>query len=335
MEYRFLGRTGVEVSALGLGGAMFGHMTPREESLRIMNRALDAGINFFDTANSYGNGASEEIIGEFLAEGGRRGGVVLATKYYMSMGEGPNTMGSSRRLIIEQCEKSLRRLRTDWIDLYQQHRPNPATPIDETLRALDDLVTSGKVRYIGTSTFAAWQLTEALWTSDRLRLNRFVTEQPPYNILDRRIERELVPMAQTYGIAITPWSPLAAGLLTGKYKRGQPPPEDSRYARWPGRPLDRAKWVENAFAAVESLEALARAKGCTVSQFSLAWVMAQPGITSPMTGPRTLEQFEDNLAAAQVAITDEDRKAVDRIVPRGGVIVPYYDADFGPHPHRI
>ncbi|WP_242123856.1 aldo/keto reductase [Sphingobium sp. Sx8-8] len=336
MEYRLMGRTGVEVSPMALGCMMFGDRTTPEDSYAIIDRALDAGINLLDTSNSYGRGRSEEVTGDALKRNGRRDQVILATKYYIRIGEGPNMMGSSRRFIIEQCEKSLRRLKTDYIDLYQQHRPNPNTPIDETLRALDDLVTSGKVRYIGTSTFAAWQVMEALWTSDRQRLNRFVTEQPPYNIFERRIERELIPMAQTYGLAVLPWSPLAAGLLSGKYGHGKAPhPDEARYARWPGNPLEKARWVQPVYDAVEKLAALAEAKGCTLSQFALAWVMGQPGVTSAIIGPRTMEQLEDNLKALEVSITDEDRKAVDRIVPRGGMVVPYYEAEFGPHPHRI
>ena len=335
MDYRLLGRTGVEVSPLGLGCMMFGDRTTPEDSYAIIDRALDVGINFFDTSNSYGKGRSEEVTGEALARNGKRDKVVLATKYFIRLGDGPNMMGSSRRFIIEQCEKSLRRLKTDHIDIYQQHRPNPNTAIDETLRALDDLVTSGKVRYIGTSTFAAWQVVEALWASDHHRLNRFATEQPPYNIFERRIERDLIPMAQTYGIAILPWSPLAAGLLTGKYGHGRPAPDDARYVRWPGQPLERARWVEPVYDAVDQLKPLAEAKGCSLSQFALAWVMAQPGVTSPIIGPRTMEQLEDNLKALEVTITADDQKAVDRIVPRGGVVVPYYEAMFGPHPHRI
>jgi aryl-alcohol dehydrogenase-like predicted oxidoreductase len=335
MDYRLLGRTGVEVSPLALGCMMFGDRTTPEDSFRIIDRALDEGINFLDTSNSYGKGRSEEVTGEALARDGKRERVVLATKYYIRTGDGPNMMGSSRRFIVEQCEKSLKRLKTDYIDVYQQHRPNPNTAIDETLRALDDLVTSGKVRYIGTSTFAAWQVMEALWTSERMGLNRFVTEQPPYNIFERRIERELLPMAQTYGLGVIPWSPLAAGLLSGKYRHSNPVPEGARYALWPGQPLEHARWVTPVYDAVDKLLPLAEARGCSLSQFSLAWVMRQPGVTSPIIGPRTLEQLEDNLKALQVELTEADLKAVDRIVPRGGVVVPYYEAMFGPHPHRI
>lgn len=336
MQYRLMGRTGVEVSQMALGCMMFGDRASLEDSCAIVDRALDAGINLLDTSNSYGQGRSEEVTGEALQRNGKRDQVILATKYFIRVGEGPNMMGSSRRFIIEQCEKSLRRLKTDYIDLYQQHRPNPGTAIDETLRALDDLVTSGKVRYIGTSTFAAWQVMEALWTSERLRLNRFVTEQPPYNIFERRIERELLPMAKTYGLAIFPWSPLAAGLLSGKYRHGKSlQPDEARYARWPGQPLEKARWVQPVYDAIEKLSELADAKGCTLSQFALAWVMQQPNVTSAIIGPRTMAQLEDNLRALSISISDDDRKAIDRIVPRGGMLVPYYEADFGSHRYRL
>src|SRR5579871_2771789 len=234
MEYRSLGRTGVQVSALCLGCMNFGDTnsgTDEELSLRIIHRAMEAGINFLDTANVYGRGKSEIITGKALAMDGRRERVFLATKVYNKMDDhDPNAWGSHRFHIMKACEDSLRRLQTDHIDLYQMHRPKSSIPIDETLRALDDLIRQGKVRYIGTSTFAAWQLVESLWIAKELGLNRFVCEQPPYNLLDRRIERELIPMAQTYGFGIIPWSPLGGGLLTGKYTRGVDAPADARYS---------------------------------------------------------------------------------------------------------
>ena len=213
LEYRNFGRTGVKVSNLCLGCMMFGGKTNAPDSYAIIDRAIDAGINFLDTANVYSRGKSEEITGDALKRNGKRQNVILATKVHGQMGEDPNQFGNSRRHIIEQCEASLRRLQTDYIDLYQIHRPQPDIPIDETLRAMDDLIRSGKVRYIGTSTFAAWQVVESLWISKELGLNRFICEQPPYHILDRRIERELIPMAQTFGMAVIPWSPLAGGML--------------------------------------------------------------------------------------------------------------------------
>jgi aryl-alcohol dehydrogenase-like predicted oxidoreductase len=244
--------------------------------------------------------------------------------------EDPNMRGNSRRHIIQQCDASLSRLQTDWIDLYQIHRPSSEVPIDETLRALDDLVRAGKVRYIGTSTFAAWQLTEAVWIATQLGLNRFVSEQPPYHLLDRRIERELIPAVQKYGIALIPWSPLAGGFLTGKYKRDEGAPEQARLDRDRGR--GSKLFSDSAFDVVEKVEEIAKEKGCTPSQLSLAWNMHQPGITSPIIGPRTMGQLEDNLGAMEIAVTEEDRERLDEVSPRGGVIVPYYEADFHSHP---
>ncbi len=328
MDYRPLGRTGIRVSPLCLGAMMFGGKTSPADSAAIIDRALDAGINFIDTANVYNQGRSEEAVGEALQRNGRRSQVILATKVHGRMGDDPNAMGNTRRHIIEQCEASLRRLKTDWIDLYQVHRPQPDVPIDETLRALDDLVRSGKVRYIGSSTFAAWQLVESLWVAKEYGLERFVCEQPPYNLLDRRIERELLPMAQAYGFGIIPWSPLAGGLLTGKYRRDAPPPEDSRYANLDANPLYRRRMNDAIWDVIEPLETLAREKGTTLSRLALAWCMHQPGVTSPIIGPRTMEQLEDNLGALEVTITDEDRKAIDRIIPPGTHVAPYYEADW-------
>ena len=334
MEYRSLGRTGVKVSSLCLGCMMFGGKTTPADSAAIIDRALDAGINFLDTANVYSIGRSEEATGEALQRNGKRNEVVLATKVHGKMGPGPNDMNNTRRHIIEQCEGSLRRLQTDWIDLYQIHRPQSDMPIDETLRAMDDLVRSGKVRYIGTSTFAAWQLIESLWASKEYGLNRFVCEQPPYNLLDRRIERELLPMAQSYGIGTIPWSPLAGGLLTGKYSRDSQPPEDSRYANIDANPMYRRRMNDAIWDVIEGLEAIAKEKGVSLSQLSLAWVMQQPGVTSPIIGPRTMEQLEDNLKAVDVTITEDDQKAINRVIRPGTNVSPYYEADWGVGAYR-
>jgi aryl-alcohol dehydrogenase-like predicted oxidoreductase len=334
MEYRSLGRTGVKVSVLCLGCMMFGAKTTPEDSYAIIDRALDAGINFLDTANVYSRGRSEEVTGEALKRNGKRSRVVLATKVHGTMADDdPNMEGNSRRHIIQQCEASLRRLQTDYIDLYQIHRPQSDIPIDETLRALDDLVRAGKVRYLGTSTYAAWQVMESLWIAKELGLNRFVCEQPPYNLLDRRIERELLPMARTYGIGIIPWSPLAGGLLTGKYTRNAPPPADARFAEYEKNPLFARRWTQQAFDVIEGLEPLR--KGTSMSQYALAWCVQQPGVTSPIIGPRTMEQLEDNLKALDVKISAEDRAEIDKVSPPGRVSAPYYEADFGPHQYRL
>jgi aryl-alcohol dehydrogenase-like predicted oxidoreductase len=258
--------------------------------------------------------------------------VVLATKVHGRMADDDvNALGNSRRHIIAACEASLTRLKTDYIDLYQIHRPESATPVDETLRALDDLVRAGKVRYIGTSTFGAWQVVESLWVSSQLGLNRFVTEQPPYNILDRRIERELVPMAQTFGIGLVPWSPIAGGLLSGKYRRGQPLPEGSRFANQ----ASSERLVDQVYDVVEGLEPLAQSKDCTLVQLAVAWVLAQPGVSSPIIGPRTMAQMEEYLGATAVRLSQSDLETIDRLVPPGGMVSPFYQADFGPHPFRV
>jgi aryl-alcohol dehydrogenase-like predicted oxidoreductase len=337
MEYRQLGRTGVKVSMLCLGCMMFGGKTGPEESYDIIDRAIDAGVNFLDTANVYSRGRSEEVTGQALKRNGKRQQIVLATKVHGTMDDNdPNAQGNSRRHIIEQCDASLRRLQTDYIDLYQIHRPRPEIAIDETLRALDDLVRAGKVRYIGTSTFAAWQLVESLWAAKELGLNRFVCEQPPYNLLDRRIERELVPMAQTFGFGIIPWSPIAGGLLTGKYRRGAPLPDEGRFSNIADNPIYQRRFSqkERIFDVVEQLDPIAQAKGCTLAQLALAWCAQQPGVTSPIIGPRTMEQLEDNLGALTVTITDDDRATIDQIAPPGRMSTPFYDANFGPTQYR-
>jgi len=271
------------------------------------------------------------VTGQNLKRNGKRQQVVLATKAHGRMNDDdPNAAGNSRRHIIVHCEASLHRLQTDYMDLYQIHRPCPDIPIDETLRALDDPIRAGKVRYIGSSTFAAWQLMESLWVSKELGLNRFICEQPPYNPLDRRIERELLPMAQTYGIAIIPWSPLGGGLLTGKYQRNTPPPADSRYADRKGNP----RFTDQAFDIVERLRPLASEKGCTLSQLSLAWCFSQPTVTSSIAGPRTMDQLNDNLGALEVRLTAEDKAKIDEVAPPGRMASPFYEAEFGPHLYR-
>jgi len=330
MEYRSLGRTGVKVSPLCLGCMNFGWGTEEAESIQIIDRAIDAGINFLDTADVYGQGASETITGKAIKN--KRDAVVLATKVHGKMGEEPNDQGNSRLHIMRGCEDSLRRLGVDHIDLYQIHRPQSGIPIDETLRAMDDLVKQGKVRYIGTSTFAAWQLLESLWQSEKWGLNRFVCDQPPYNLLDRRIERELLPMAQTYGFGIIPWSPLAGGFLTGKYKRQEQSPQGSRYENGKFRNGDPVP--ETVWDVVEGVEQIAREKACAMDALALSWCLSNPVVTSPIIGPRTMEQLEDNLKALEVTVTDEDRKRFDELIPPGTHVASYYEADFGPHPHR-
>ena len=321
MDYRNLGRTGVKVSELCLGTMMFGRSTAEKDSLDIIAHALDAGINFVDTANAYAVGESERIVGKALR--GQRNKIVLATKGFFPLDRDDiNGRGLSRRNIITACEESLKRLGTEWIDLYQLHRPQADIPIDETLRALDDLVRAGKVRYLGTSMFPAWKIVESLWAAKELGLNRFVADQSTYHLLDRTIEREVLPAAQTFGLAVIPWGPLCGGLLTGKYTRG----DVSAKGRWHGgkdnfeRPI-----TEPAFDLIEKHIVHARDKGCTPSQLALAWNKAQPGVTAPIIGPRTLEQLVDNLGACDVQMNDEDFQRIDALAPPKSATMPYYD----------
>ena len=335
MEYRSLGRTGVKVSQLCLGTMMFGSKTDRAESLRIIDHALDQGVNFIDTADVYNANESERIVGEALAAGSKRQRTILATKFNFPQGEDVNARGLSRRHLMQACDASLRRLRTDWIDLYQLHRCSADVPIDETLRALDDLIRAGKVRYIGSSMFPSWRIVESLWVAKELGLNRFVSEQPAYHMLDRTVEREVIPAAQSFGLAILPWGPLCGGLLTGKYHRDQRDTE----GRWrEGKDNFNRRPTPLAWDVIDLLRGMADEKGCSVSQLALAWCGAQPGVTAPIIGPRTFEQVADNLGAVKVRLDAADFARIDALVPQRSVAVRYYDeaagADFRPHGHR-
>lgn len=328
MEYRSLGRTGVMVSSLCLGCMNFGGKTPEAESMDIIDKALDNGINFLDTANVYSRGGSETVVGKALQRNNKRGQIVLATKVHGKMSDTDILMsGNNRRNIIQQCEASLKRLQTDYIDLYQIHRPSNNVPIDETLRAMDDLIRAGKVRYIGTSTFPSWRVMEAMWAAKELGLNRFISEQPPYHLLDRSIERELIPMAQTYGIAILPWSPLARGFLTGKYKRGEDIPGDTRLAsdmQGPWKKRTGQHFSDRAYDLLDVIVTMAEEKGCTPSQIALAWCEGKPGVTSVIIGPRTMEQLTDNMGAIDVVLTDDDHAKINGVAEPEMAIVPYY-----------
>ncbi len=325
MEYRSLGRTGVMVSPLCLGAMNFGGPTNEEDSLAILRRAIEAGINFIDTANVYTGGESEKIVGKFLKEGHLRDKVILATKVYSRVGDGPNDAGSSRYHILKACEDSLRRLQTDHIDLYQQHRPSQTIPQDESLRAYDDLVRAGKVRYIGTSTFPAWMVMEGLAISDRYSLARFVSEQPPYNLVDRRVENELIPLCQKYGLAVLPWSPLAGGILAGRYKPGEAYPEGSRATRsgnfFTDRITDKAKNVALA------LDQMAQERGMTSSQLGLLWVKDQPGVTSPIFGPRTVAHLEDAIPLLEKKLDEADRPLFDALVHPGNAVADFFNSN--------
>jgi aryl-alcohol dehydrogenase-like predicted oxidoreductase len=327
MSYRNLGRTGVKVSPICLGTMNFGDPTPEDESLRIIDAALEGGINFIDTADVYNRGESEHVVGRALQRNGKRDQVVLATKVNGEMGPGPNERGISRYHVIKACENSLRRLQTDHIDLYQLHRPSADIPPDETLRALDDLVRAGKVRYIGCSTFPAWMVMEALGTSDRYSLARFVSEQPPYNLLDRRIENELVPLAQRYGLALLPWSPLAGGILAGRYADGAPPPAGSRLDRNGKESAFGERVTPRALQAAVGVATIAREQGLSSSQMALLWCKDQPGVTSPIIGPRTLEQLQSALAVLDRGLDPELAARFDELNRPGNAVSDFHNSN--------
>lgn len=326
MEYRLFGRTGVLVSPICLGTMNFGMPTGAEESTAIINRALEAGINFIDTADMYQLGESERIVGQALKGSGRRQQVFLATKGYNRMGDGPNDGGASRYHILRACEASLRRLQTDYIDLYQLHRPPPPhIPQDETLRALEDLVRSGKVLYIGSSTFPAWMIMEGLAISDRCGWARYVSEQPPYNLLDRRAENEIVPLCQKYGLAVLPWSPLAMGILAGRYTRPGSFPSESRGRYW-NSPIFSSRITRRGIAVGEQIVTLAAERGLTPGQLALLWIKDQPGVTAPIIGPRTLAHLEDALPVMEMRLEDADRPVFDALVHPGIAVADFHNS---------
>jgi aryl-alcohol dehydrogenase-like predicted oxidoreductase len=318
MNYRTLGGTGIEVSAYCLGTMMFGAVgnPDHDECARIIHAALDRGINVVDTADMYSSGESEEIVGKALK--GRREEVVLATKVHFPMGEGRNRGGNSRRWILHEAEQSLRRLQTDWIDLYQIHRPDPATDIEETLWALTDLVRAGKIRAFGCSTFPSDQIVDAHHVAERRGLMRFRTEQPPYSLLTRGIEASVLPACQRLGMGVLTWSPLAWGLLTGKYRQGQPADLTT------GRPaLNQDRFDQSLpgsapkFEAIEELVTLASKIGCSLPRLAVAFAVAHPAVTSVIIGPRTMQQLEDLLDGASLALDDAALDRIDEIVPPG------------------
>jgi aryl-alcohol dehydrogenase-like predicted oxidoreductase len=320
MKYRSLGASGVRVSTLCLGAMTFGEADKssfmhnvscdEETSRAIMNRALEAGLNFIDTADVYGQeGLSERVIGDWFEKDGRRDEVVLATKFRFTMGEGPNRSGASRYRIIKTVENSLRRLKTDRIDLYQIHMQDISTPEEETLRALDDLVRQGKVLYLGCSNYAAYRLTDSLWTSKTQNLEKFVTLQAQYSLLVRDLEREHVPLCRSHGLGILPWSPLAGGFLTGKYRKDQEPPEGARLQHW----KDRYQRFDNErnWRIIDAVDAVAKEHGTTCAQIALAWLLHKETVTSVIFGARTVEQLEDNLDAADIELSAEQMARLD------------------------
>lgn len=312
MRYRQLGRSGARVSVLCLGTYNFGGATSEPDATRIVHEALDAGINLIDSANIYHDGLSETIMGRALR--GKRHLALVATKLSKRHGPGPNDWGASRVAIRREVEASLTRLGTDWIDLYQVHRPDPTTPVEETLEALNELVRAGLVRYIGTSNYQAWRIVRAHCVAETRSLNPFVCEQPPFSMLERTVETEILPACRDLGIGILPWAPLAGGLLSDRMTHGQRP-TDARPVRESS--LERAHW-QPTLHALDRLAALSRAAGTSLARFSLAWLRGVPGVTAPIIGPRTVEQLRDALASMEFEVPSEMRAAVDEIAPPGG-----------------
>lgn len=323
MQYRTLGRTGIKVSPYALGAMMFGSIgnSDHDESVRIIHKALDAGINVVDTADIYSHGESEQIVGAALR--GRRDNVVLATKARVPMGEDPNQQGASRRWLVRALEDSLRRLGTDHVDLFQIMRPDPDTDLEETLSALTDLVRAGKVRVIGTSTTPASRIVQAQWVSERHGFSRFRTEQPPYSILNRGIEREVLPLLQEYGMGALVWSPLAGGMLTGRYRKNQ---DNTTHRSQFG-----FKYLgdERRLDAVEQLVAVAEKAGVKLTHLAMAFAIAHPGVSSALIGPRTMEHLDDLLAGLDVKLPDEVLDQIDEIVPPG-TDIGMLDMDYTP-----
>ena len=309
MKTRYLGNSGLQVSLVGLGCNNFGGRLDLDGSCAVVHKALDAGINLFDTADIYGNSLSEEYLGKALAS--RRKDIVLATKFGMPMDREGKKQGGSRRYIMSAVEDSLRRLQTDWIDLYQIHQLDANTPIEETLRALDDLVHQGKVRYIGCSNFPSWRVVEALWTSKSLGIEKFISCQDQYSLLARGIEAELLPAAETYGMGVLPFFPLASGLLTGKYKRGQAMPEGARLTK--AKPLADMFLVDKNWPIVEKLEAFCATRGHSMLELAFSWLAARPSVSSVIAGATKPEQIDQNIKAVEWAIPPEDMAEIDKI----------------------
>jgi len=312
MQYRKLGRTGIKVSAICLGTMTYGNQVGEAEAINIIEGALSAGINFLDTADVYAEGRSEEIVGKALK--GKRHSVVLATKVANRTGPSANDIGLSRKHIMKGLEDSLRRLETDYIDLYYVHLPDYDTPIEETLRTLDDLIHQGKVRYIACSNFRAWQLCKALWVSDLHHLARFDCIQPPYNLLTRDIEYELLPLCASEEVGVCVYNPLAAGLLTGKHDPNKPPAEGTRFAlERMGPSYYERYWSATNFEAVARLKQIAKEYGCSLTQFALAWILNNETITSAICGTTSPKQLEENLGATEVKLSEEELTACDGV----------------------
>ena len=324
MEYRLLGRTGLKVSPLCLGTANFADPTPEEECIAIVNRAIDAGINLIDTGNNYAKGECERVVGKALSLNNNRQKMVLATKVHYPMGPGPNDSGNSRLHILKACEDSLRRLNTDYIDIYQIHRPSPDIAVEETLGALTDLVRQGKIRYAGCSTHPAWQVMEALMVSEKYGYAKYILEQSPYNLLDRRIENELIPLCKAYGLGIIAWAPMAMGVLIGRYSSAEDYPADSRAALRGGIYAERV--TEKGIEVGDRFVQLAKESGISPAQLSILWVKNQDGITAPLIGPRSVKQLEELLPVLEMQIDKEVKESCDGLVPPGSATANFFNS---------
>jgi aryl-alcohol dehydrogenase-like predicted oxidoreductase len=322
MTYRRLGRSGLMISELVLGTMNLGRPTGKAESMRMIDTALAAGVNTLDCADVYAGGKSEAFVGEALFRNKQRREVIVTSKVFMRTGEGPNDAGNSRHHILNACEKSLKRLKTDYIDIYFLHRTDYNVPQEETLAALDQLVRQGKVRHIACSTHPPWRTVEAFWIAERCAYPKFVCEQPPYNLLDRRAEHELIPMCRAYDMGIISWSPLAQGVLAGRYTDANVIPAGSRGSV---KPIYAERITQEGIAVAGKLAGRARDKGCTLPQLAVAWVASQPGVTGAIIGPRTLGHLKELLGAARVALSDEDRRFCDALVPPGRNVSDHFN----------
>jgi len=339
MEYRVLGRTGLQISPIALGTSNFGEPTPEKESAKMIDRALDAGVNLLDTGNIYAGGEGERIIGRALKANGRRNEVLISTKIFLGPfdeqsglkqagsqfkpGEDPNELGLSRLSIVKSCDACLKRLQVDHIDLFQTHRPDASIPIDETLSAYDDLIRAGKVRYVGSSTHPAWRVMESIMVSEMKGYARYVSEQAPYNLLDRRIENELIPLCKSHGLGIIAWGPIAMGILAGRYTDASKYPKGSRADLYPGYYSDRV--TERGIATAVEFDKIAKNVGISPAQLSVLWCKDQPGITAPLMGPRTVEQLEEFLPVLDMTLDDDTRAACDELVPPGSAVANFHN----------
>jgi aryl-alcohol dehydrogenase-like predicted oxidoreductase len=322
MKYRRLGRSGLNISEVVLGTMNFGLQTSSQDSFRIIGAAIDAGINILDCANVYAEGESERVIGEALAANGKRKEVIITSKVFLPTGNGPNDRGNSRHHILESCENSLRSLKTDYLDIFFLHRTDFNVPQEETLAALDLLVQQGKIRYTGCSTHPPWRVVEAMWIADKHHYPKFICEQPPYNLLDRRIENEIVPMCREYDLGIISWSPLAQGVLAGRYHDAGSLPADSRGAF---KDIYAERITQQGIEVAQKLAARARDKGCSLPQLALAWILHQPRITGAIIGPRTWEHFDDLLPATDIELDPSDLEFCDNLVPPGTNVSDHFN----------